>query len=142
MAVTPTPIYPQTIYNAVQTLANADGTSVKALTTSQTNGIKIESVLASSSDTTARDVCLYLTIASTNYLLSQVQVPITAGQSNGASFVNLLTGAFLPGSVPLSFDSNGNQYLYLAAGTTLSISAPVAVTSTKVINVFAIGEAF
>jgi len=143
MTVTATPIFPQTLYNAVQTIAPADTTTVKALTTTQTNGLKIESIIVSSSDTSARDVILYMTISATNYPLVQVQIPITAGQVNTTPPVNLLTGGVAPGSFPgLPLDGNGNPYIYLPSGATLSVSAPVTVTTAKQINFLVTGAAF
>ena len=143
MTTTPTPIFPQSIYNAVQTLANSDGQTVKALTTSQTNGVTIDSIIASSSDTTARDICLYLTISSTNYLIAQIQIPITAGQVNSTPPVNILKGGITPGSFPgLSLDASGNPIIKLASGSTLSVNAPVTITSGKTINIIASGGAY
>lgn len=143
MTTTPTPIYPQTLYNAVQTITAAETTTIKALTTTQTNGLKVESILVTSNDTSARDVCLYMTISSTNYLLIQVQIPITAGQVNTTPPVNLLAGGITPGSFPgLPVDGNGNPYIYLPAGATLSVNTPVALTSAKTMNIIATGASF
>lgn len=145
MATTPTPIYPQTLYNAVQTITAAETTTIKALTTTQTNGLKVESIIVTSNDTSARDVCLYMTISATNYLLIQVQIPITAGQVNTTPPVNLLAGgvAGLPGSFPgLPIDGNGNPYIYLPSGATLSVNAPVALTTAKTMTFLATGASF
>lgn len=143
MVTTPTPIYPQTLYNAVQTIAPADTTTVKALTTTQTNGLKVESIIVSSSDTSARDIILYMTISGVNYPLIQTQIPITAGLVNTTPPINLLAGGLTPGSFPgLPIDGNGNPYIYLPTGATLSVSAPVTVTTAKQINIIATGAAF
>ena len=139
MAVTNLPFFTQGLYHNVQTLVNSDGQTVKALTATQTNGLRITAIWASSSDTTARDVCLYVTISGTNYLLAQVQVPITAGQVNTTPAINLLKG-LNTGILPL--DANGNPYIDLPSGAILSINAPVTVTTAKQINVGAMGEYF
>jgi hypothetical protein len=143
MALSNKPFFTQGLYSAVQTLAPGDTQTIKALTTTQTNGVRITSILASSSDTAARDVCLYMTISSTNYLIAQIQVPITAGQVNTTPPVNLLKGGIAPGSFPtLPLDANGNPYIDLPSGATLSINAPVTITTAKQINVIATGEIF
>lgn len=143
MAVTPTPIFPQALYSAIQTIAAADTTTIKALTTTQTNGLKIESITVSSNDTSARDIILYMTISATNYPLIQVQIPITAGQVNTTPPVNLLKGGVTPGSFPgLPLDANGNPYIYLPSGATLSVNAPVTLTAAKTIYILATGASY
>lgn len=141
MAFTATPVYAQSLYQNVQTLTNADGQTVKAVTVSQTNSLRIYSIIVSSSDTAARDIILYLTISATNYPLIQVSIPITAGQVNTTPPINLLKGGVTPGSFPgLCIDSNGNPYIDLPTGSTLSVNAPVTVTTAKQINIIATGE--
>ena len=66
-------------------------------------------------------------------------MPITAGQVNTTPAINLLKG-LNTGILPL--DANGNPYIDLPSGATLSINAPVTVTTAKQINVGAMGEYF
>lgn len=139
MAVTATPIYPQTHKNAVLSIVNATGTSVTTLYAAGTNGSKVEGIYVTSTDTSARDLAIYYVVSATNYQLGQISIPITAGTLNTAPSINLLTSTQLSG---LPRDVNGNPYLYLASGTTLSIAAPVAVTTAKAINIIAQIEDF
>lgn len=131
MPVTNTPIFPQLIRNSVITIVNGDAQTYKTVFTPGSNGSKIESIVVSSTDTSARDITVNFTISATNYQLSVVSIPITAGTVNSVPCVNLLASTQLPG---LAKDANGNPYLYLASGTTLTVNAPVTVTSAKTIT--------
>lgn len=142
MTVTATPIFPQAINVGVQTIVNADAQAQKTLFTAGTNGSKVESISISSSDTSARDVSIYLTRSATNYLLSTVSIPAGAGQPAAPAAtpaVDILRSAQIPG---LAYDPNGNHYLYLMSGDTLTISAPVTITSAKTVTAVASGGNF
>ena len=136
MAGTPTPIFPQLIKNYVQTILPADTTTIKALVVAGTNGTKIESINITSTDTAVRDLAIYATISAVNYLIGTITIPITAGNTNAIPSIDVLRHLQLPS---LAYDSNGNKYLYLASGTTLSISVLSTVTTAKQITVFAQG---
>ena len=137
MTVTATPIYGQTIVNAIFQLTNSTSTT-QTLVTAGTNGTKIEGLFATSTDTSARDLTIQLNISSTNYGIAIVSIPITAGTVDTVPSVNLLRQAQAP-IFPL--DSNGNPYIYLASGTLLTILS-ASITSGKVINVTALGYNF
>ena len=141
MAVTATPIFPQTIQNYALSFVNADGTTLKTLATGGTNGTKIEWISVSSTDTTARDVQFWLSDGTTNYLLNTITDDITAG------FVTSTT--VVPKSVFnyqqmgfLTYDANGNKYLYLKSGWSIKVGVLVAVTSAKNVYVIAQGADF
>jgi hypothetical protein len=143
MAVTNKPFFSKALYQDVQTLVNSDGQTVLALTTTQTDGVRITSIIATSNDTSARDITLYLSISGNHYPLITVQVPVSSGYSNSIPPTDVLKGGITPGSFPgLAYDANGNPYIDLPSGSTLSVNAPVTVSSTKTINVIATGEAF
>lgn len=139
MAVTATPIFPQAFKNAVQTIAPADTSTVKTLITAGTNGTKVQAILATSTDTSARDLALYLTISATNYLLGTVAIPLTSGSVNSVVTVDVLHAAQIPG---LPFDGNGNHVLFLAPGSSLSIATLTTVTAAKLVTVVAQGADF
>ena len=80
MAGTATPIFPQTVKNYVAQILPADTTTKKTLVTGATNGTKIESITVASTDTSARDLLLYLTVSAVDYLLGTVAIPINSGQ--------------------------------------------------------------
>ena len=133
MAVTATPIFPQTITNEVITITNSTGTGLVTAYTGGTNGSKVEFWSVSSTDTAARYLQIWFTISATSYLLSTIAIPLTSGDgaSGTVANINVLNNAYFVG---LPKDSNGNPYLYIANGTTLQISVVTAVTSGKTIT--------
>ncbi|WP_233343626.1 hypothetical protein [Burkholderia cepacia] len=139
MAGTATPIFPQTVKNYVAQILNADASNVKTLVTGAANGTKIEAITVASTDTTARDVQLVMTISSVTYVLATVSIPITAGSVNSVPSVDILRSAQWPG---LSSDASGNKILYVANGAVLGIKALTTVTSGKELDALAIGGDF
>jgi hypothetical protein len=139
MAVTATPIFAQTIVNGTQTILPADTTTVKAVLAAGTNGTKVEMLAVTSTDTTARDLGIYLTISATSYLIGTVSIPITAGFTNAIVTVDILRSTQLPF---LPFDAMGNRCLYLASGTTLSVGTLTTVTTAKQITITCMGANF
>jgi hypothetical protein len=132
MAVTATPIYPQALATAVQSYANADGTTIKTILTAGANGTKITAVTISSTDGTNRDMKFYLNDGSTNHLLCTVQVLANSGNTNAIAPVDLFRATMCPG---LSFDSNGNRELFLKTGWSFRAGSAVAVTAAAAIAV-------
>lgn len=139
MAGTATPIYPQTVKNYVAQILPGSTTSLVTLVTGATNGTKIESINVASTDTSARDVQVWLTVSAVNYLLTTVNIPINAGNTNAVVAVDLLRNAQWPS---LAYDNNGNKYIYIASGSTLSVAALTTVTTAKSINFLAQGGDF
>jgi hypothetical protein len=139
MTGTATPIFPQTVKNYVQQIQNSDGTTIKTLAAGGANGSKIEVINITSTDTSARDIALYMLVSAVSYLLTTISIPITAGSVNNVISVDILRNAQFPA---LTFDNNGNKYIYVANGSTLQIAALTTVTSTKAIQIFAQGGDF
>lgn len=139
MAVTNTPIFPQTQNPGVITIVPADAQAQKTLLTAGANGTKVEALSICSSDTVARDVSIYLTRAAVNYLLTTVSIPAGAGQPAAPAAVpavDVFRSAQIPG---LAYDAFGNRYLLLKSGDTLTINAPVTLTAAKTVTAFAQG---
>lgn len=141
MALTATPVFVQTPKNYKVQILPADATGLKTIATGGANGTKITSLMATSSDTVARNVTWGITTGGVFFPLGTVQVPITAGQvdlTNPA--VNLFNPTFLPG---LPQDSDGNPYVLLSGtGDTLQIKSLTTVTAAKEVDVVAIGADF
>lgn len=141
MAFTPNtvPVFPkQPQVNRVQ-IANADGQNQKTGYTAGANGSKILGIVATSSDTSAHDVQVSLTNAGTSYPLGTKTVPLSAGTVAGTPAVNLLDPTVIVG---LPFDSDGNQYLNMISGDTLTFEALVSVTAAKLITIHVIAVDF
>jgi hypothetical protein len=134
--MTSTPVFPQTIKNGVQSFLSSTGSgSANKLTlyTAGSNGSKIESLIISSTDTSARDMVFIVTISAVNYILTMISIPITAGLTNAIPNVDILRSTQFVG---LANDANGNRYIYLASGTTLAAYMNTTITSGKEIDVF------
>jgi hypothetical protein len=136
MAVTNTPIFPQTIKNAAVLINNATGTATVTLYTGGTNGSKIESIAITSTDTSARVLNIILTVSAVDYQIGTINVPIAAGTDAAATVsVSVLeNNSMMP---HLRKDSNGRTYLFLGSGTILKFSTQVTVTAAKQINIVA-----
>jgi hypothetical protein len=136
MAVTATPIFPQTITNGLVQIANADAQNLKTIYTAGTNGSKIENILVSSTDSSARDVQFSIVASAVTYIIGTISIPANSGNTNALPVINVLGNSQIPS---LSRDSNGNYYLYLSNGSVLKASALTTVTAAKVISIFAQG---
>jgi hypothetical protein len=152
MSGTPTPIYPQTVKNWAGRLLPGTGaytvpstvttatTNLVAVATGDTNGDKIESLIATSTDTAAQSLVVAIISAVDTEILGVVTIPITAGTIAGTPPVNLLSpSGNLAGC---AFDANGNKYIYLPSGSTLYIGTLAAVTAAKSIQVYGSGGQF
>jgi hypothetical protein len=115
-------------------IANADGQNQKTVYTAGPSGSKVSSLIATSSDTSARDVQVSITNGGTSYPVGTVSVVAGAGNASGTSSVNLLDPAKMLG---LPYDSDGNPFIHLISGDTLTVAALTTVTSGKLITVTA-----
>lgn len=144
MAVTATPIFPQSLLSKPTQLSNATSiVTPTSILAAQTNGAKIEKILVSSTDTSARDVSVFLQVAAVNYLLGTVSIPINSGNTNALPTVDILSALVATvKQLPLAVDANGNPYLYLDPSTSLFILPLTTITAGKFINVHVQGGAF
>ena len=136
MAVTSTPIYPQTIKNWAVQILPADTTTIKTIASGGTNGSVIEMLTVASTDTVARDLVFYLNDGTTNYQLFTINVPINAGNTNAIAAVAPFNST-LWSAVP--FNNSGNKFIYLANGWSLRANSTAAVSATRAINIVAHG---
>lgn len=128
-----TPAFFSTIKDAVLKLANATGTAAQDLVAGSTNGLRIKSLIATSTDTSARVLQIIKTVGAVEHVIGEVNVPITAGTDGATPAVNLLDATAMPG-----LQSDGVQrFIDVANGTTLQIKPKVAVTAGLAINVVA-----
>lgn len=126
--------------SAVQILP-ADTTSLKTLFTAGASGSKVNAIFVSSTDTSARDVQLVMTIGGTDYIIGTHTVPINTGNTNAAPALNLLSVSSI--SPAFAHDQDGNHHLLLPASATLRVRlASGAVTASRVINFIAQGGDF
>lgn len=128
------PTFAKQPQNGKVQIANADAQNQKTIYTAGANGSKVTALIAVSTDTSARDVQISITNGGTSFPLGTVSVPAGSGNSSSVTSVNLLNPAVLAG---LAFDSDGNPYIHLISGDTLTVSALSTVTTAKLITVSA-----
>jgi tetrahydromethanopterin S-methyltransferase subunit D len=114
----------------------ADASNQKTVVTAGASGTKVTSLCAVSNDTAARDVQVSITNAGTSFPLGTVTVPAGAGFSGSVVAIDLMNQQNLPG---LAIDSDGNPYINLISGDTLTVSSLTTVTAAKAITVTAPG---
>jgi hypothetical protein len=134
MAVTATPIFPQTILSPVVQILPADTTSLKTIYTAGANGGLVMGIFCGSTDTANKDLQFYITISGTDYLLSTVQCALNAGFTNAVPMLAVFASTQFANML---VDVNGNKALYLSAGAVLKVKALSTVTTAKAINVIA-----
>jgi hypothetical protein len=140
MAVTSTPVFPQTPKNGKVQIVNADAQAQKTIYTGGSNGSKINGLIAVSTDTSDRDVQISITRSGTSYPLGTVTVVAGSGNSGSVASVNMFSVLKLVG---LPLDSDGNPaILLLDASDALTASALTTVTAAKAITLTAFGADF
>ena len=138
MAVTATPVFTQTPSLSLAQILPADTTAAKTVVTAGANGTKVTGLSASSNDA-ARIVVISLVRSAVVYILTTVTVAANAGTDGTVAATNLINTTILP-SLPI--DNDGQPYLLLKSGDTLTAAVTVAVTAAKTISIAAIGADF
>lgn len=134
------PIYLGTMKNFVARILPADTTAKVTLVTAANPATKVTALCVTSTDTSNRDIQLWITKSAVDYLIGTVQIPINAGNTNAIPAVDLLgTAALLPW---VRTDENGAKYLVLENGSVLKAAATVTVTTAKEIDFFGHGGDF
>jgi hypothetical protein len=111
-------------------IVSADGTAAKTVDTAGPNGSKYVSLIAISSDTTAR----LINILAGGFFIGAVPIPAQAGWNGSISVVNLLD----PALIPLPLDSDGNPYFFLNPTDTLTVELQIALSAGQFIHVSAL----
>lgn len=129
-----TPTLAKQPQNGKVQIANADAQTQKTVYTAGASGSKIVGLGFVSTDTSARDVQVSITNGGTSYPIGTITVPIGAGNSGTVPSVtwNLQQFPNLP------IDSDGNLFVILISGDTLTVSALTTVTTAKLITVTAV----
>lgn len=139
MAVTATPIYPQTLNSTIGTIAAGDTTTAKLICTAGANGTKVEQILVANGDAASRTMTLSVKQSSTNYTIAVFTLPASAGTVVGTATYDVMGTASTFGAV-LRKDPNGNPYIYLGSGSSLYLASGASVTVTM--NILTISEDF
>lgn len=112
---------------AVQITTGTGSSTVVTVYTGGANGSKVAAFMAAGIGTTnSFDVQWGVSSGGTLYLIGTVAVPAGAGSTDTIPSVNIFNGANTPG---LTFDSDGNPYLFLASSN-WSLQAKTPATSS------------
>ena len=113
------------------TILPADTTDLKDVVSGATDGTLVYDLVASTDETAARDITVYLHDGTTSWPLGTVTVGI------GATSDSLLNITDIP-----SLDKRDDGAILLATGQKLQVSSDDAVTADKTIWVVALGGNF
>jgi hypothetical protein len=145
MALTPnSAILPQAPRSAPAQIANSDATGLVPLVTGGANGTKVSSIVATNTDTNAYTLQLVLNVGGTvsggvvtggtNYLITSVSLPASAGNVAGTPPIGVLGAAAIPG---IAIDGSGVPYLYVNAGAFLCVALTATIASGKLVSALA-----
>jgi len=132
--MTATPVFPQTIKTNVAQILPADTTSLKTLVTPGANGTRVDSIIVSSTDTSAKDLQFVITVSATDYVVGTLSIPANSGFTNAVPLVSVFAHSQF---IAFNTDVNGNKHMYLANGAVLKVKALTTVTAAKAISVVA-----
>jgi hypothetical protein len=140
MAKSTSLMFPQNVNNQSVTILPADTTTPKVCFTAHaTNDSNVKSMIATSNDTAAMNIAIYICRSAVDYLLACINVPTLSGTNGTAPAIDLLNAAGMP-ALPL--DPVGKRYIPMEAGDTLKVGVLVAVTTAKTVTVNVLGEDF
>ena len=114
-------------------IVNADAQAAKTVVTAGASGSKVVSLIATSNDTSARDVQVALVRSAVTYILGVTTVGIGAGTIAATPAVDLLNTTIFPAGM-IAVDNDGQKYLFMESGDTLVVSALATVTAAKTIS--------
>lgn len=132
--MTATPVFPQTIKTNVAQILPADTTSLKTLVTPGANGTRVDNIIVSSTDTSAKDLQFVITVSATDYVVGTLSIPANSGFTNAVPLVSVFAHSQF---IAFNTDVNGNKHMYLANGAVLKVKALTTVTAAKAISVVA-----
>lgn len=107
--------------------------TTKTLCTASSDDSVIISGLFTSTDTSAKDILIYMTSGSTRYNIGVLNIPIGSGFSSGVPSISLMNNTQLPSLIS---DMDGNKIIHLKSGWSLDIGLKSSLTPTKQITCF------
>jgi hypothetical protein len=125
------PTFPKQPQNTKVQITHSTGTASVTGYTAGSSGSKIIAIIVTNTDTNPYSVQTSITNG-TVYLLGTKSVPTSAGNVAGTPATNLLDPTVMVG-MPL--DSDGNPFLYLISGDTLTFASLSTVTTAQTLNI-------
>jgi len=101
---------------------------------------RIYGISATSTDTAAKELTLWLSGPMADYQVARIAVPINAGNTNLIAQVDIFGDSKFAATFQKQADANGKPYFNLPAGYTILANLTAATTATKVVTVHAFGE--
>jgi hypothetical protein len=136
MAMATDPVFVQLPKIGPAAFTNADAANAKKTTiTAGGNGAKLFALSATSTDTVARIMQVWLTRGTLTYLLTAVSIPALSGSDGVTPNVDLLNNTQWPG---LPYDGNAQGFVLLQGGDTIQVSLTTQVTAAKEVDAVAI----
>lgn len=120
--------------NPAVAFANADGTSFKILMTAAASGSRLDSLIASSTDTVANVMQLAVSKSGVDYVIGEVAIPANAGTNGTVKSVAVLNSTDIPG---LGYTEAGA--LYLENGSVLKARMKTAVAGAFGVQLLGLG---
>ena len=127
------PIFLNSVVTSNNSIANGDGTALQEVLTAGADGGAVTRMSATTTDTSAVIAVLTLNDGTTAIVIGEVSVPAGAGTDGSTPAVNLLSSVAMPGLL----QADGS--LPMGSAAVLSVSAKVAVTAAKTLDVTALG---
>lgn len=120
--------------NPVVAFANADGTTFKSLMTVGASGSRLDSLIASSTDTVSNVLQLAVQVSAVDYVIGEITIPANAGTNGVVKSVAVLNPTDIPGLV---YTENGA--LYLGVGSVLRARMKTAVAGAFGVQLVGLG---
>lgn len=137
-ATTNNPIFPQVVKTGLNTIVAADTTTSKVLYSAGANGSILDSIIISMQGTASPLIHFYIEASfgsgTTTYLLASYIIPPNSDGTvvpplNLLTTLNAVVSTLGPVIITFNRDSNGNPYMYLGAGCSLSFAADITISS-------------
>lgn len=139
MAVTHQAIYVQAVLSKAKAVLPADSTNLVTVYTATGDGCRIDNIIIQSTDTSAKDMALYLNIGGTDYQIGMLSVLANSGNTNAIPSMALMSHSQFP---IFTQDSNLNRFILMASGDILKVKMGSAITAAKQINVIIQGGTY
>lgn len=125
------PVFVATPRTPAASIVNADGTSFKTVFTAGTLGSRIDTLIATNTDTVnASIIQLALQKSGVDYVIGEISVPIGSGTNGSAKSVALLNTTDIPG---LAYTENGS--IFIESGVSLRARVKSSVSGSNAVQI-------
>jgi len=125
------PIFPGSIQTPVVSITDTDGMSIKTFVTAGTNGTRIDSISATSTDTVDANLVLIHNDGINDYVLGTIIIPASSGNNGTDTSVDILNDTDLP-------FLRGDLAHYLQSGHILKVQVQTVLSASTKIDLTAV----